>query len=74
MTMNQPEHILEGYIPENEFCDQLQISPRTSRNMRTRGEAPTYMTIAGRVFYSLAGIREWLINREKKPTRARQAA
>ena len=72
--MNKPEHILEGYITENEFCDQLEISPRTSRSMRARGEAPTYVTIAGRVFYSIAGIQKWLTNREKKPVRTGRAA
>jgi hypothetical protein len=71
MTM---QSILAGYTPETEFCQQLNISPRTSRNMRARGEAPTYITIAGRVLYSNAGIQEWLVNREKKPVRARRSA
>jgi hypothetical protein len=73
MTMDKPK-LLEGYTSEEEWCKQLGICKKTAQKMRDRGIAPPYVEIARQIFYSVAGIREWLANREQKPVRARRAA
>jgi hypothetical protein len=59
--------ILAGYLDEPEFCRQLNITPRTARNWRQRGDGPPYVQIGRDIIYPIDGFRGWLKKREIDP-------
>jgi len=57
--------ILQEYISESELVAGLDMKPRTIQRMRQRGDAPPYIVIARKIYYSREGTREWLKSRQR---------
>lgn len=49
-----------GRVPELDAAKYLGCSPRHLRRMRARDEGPSYETLAGRIWYSLDDLDEYL--------------
>lgn len=61
---------LAGYVPDVEMATIRNVSPRTLRSERQRGDGPPYVKAGKKIYYPLAGFREWLKSRERQPVRS----
>jgi hypothetical protein len=69
------QRLLEDYVPEEEYCKELDVSDRKARQDRQRGIGPPFVRIGRKIYYSRNGILEWLKSLEHRPVRSgRQAA
>jgi hypothetical protein len=64
------EDPLAGYAPEAEMARIRKKTQRTLRSERQRGEGPPYVRDGKKIYYSLAGFRDWLKSLERQPVRA----
>jgi len=62
---------LAGYLPEAELAKIRKLTPRTMRAERQRGDGPPYVKDGKKIYYPLAGFREWFKALERQPVRAR---
>lgn len=65
---------LAGYLPELEMAKICKVSTRTMRGERQRGDGPPYVKDGKKIYYPLAGWREWLKARERQPVRGPAAS
>jgi hypothetical protein len=56
-------NILQDYLAEQQLADELDVTLRTLRNWRARGEAPPITRIGLRIFYHRNDVRDWLRSR-----------
>jgi hypothetical protein len=61
---------LAGYLPEAGMAQARKLTPRTLRAERQRGNGPPYVKDGQKIYYPLAGFREWLKSRECQPVRS----
>lgn len=61
---------LEGYVPDAKMAELRGVTPRTQRAERQRAEGPPYVKDGKKIYYPLAGYREWLKSRERQPVRS----
>jgi hypothetical protein len=76
--LNSPEPIsiqnrlLGDYVTEEQMADARQVTRRTLRAERHRGEGPPYVKTSNKVLYSADGFRQWLKSIERRPVRERR--
>jgi hypothetical protein len=61
---------LADYWPDSEMAKIRGVTPRTQRAERQRGDGPPYVRDGKKIYYPLAGFREWLKAREHQPVRS----
>lgn len=61
---------LAGYVLDGEMARLRGVTQRTLRAERQRGDGPPYVKDGWRVYYSVAGFREWFKARERQPVRS----
>ena len=66
--------LLADYLSEHEAAPKLKQTVRTLRSWRQRGEGPPWTKIGRLIYYSRAGIGQWLKSLEHKPVRSSRAA
>lgn len=66
--------LLDDYFSEDEYCAEVDVTPRAARAQRAAGTAPPYVKLHGKIYYSRSGFREWLKAIEKRPVRTRKVA
>lgn len=66
--------LFEGWMPESEMAAQRDVTTRTLRSERRRGDGPPWVRIDKKIFYSIDGFREHLKRHERQPPRARKAS
>jgi hypothetical protein len=69
--MNTKSEFLGGYVPEPEFCQDLGISPRTSRRYRDQGLE--YTTAGGQILIHPDDFRKFLESRKRQRNPKRRA-
>lgn len=62
------EDFLKGLIEEPRYAKKRKCSVRTCQRDRLLGNSPPYVKIGRRVYYRLAAIEAWLLNREQSRT------
>ena len=60
---------LAGYISERGYARQRGISRRTAHRDRQLGDAPPFVVLGKKVYYRLAGLQQWLLEREQRADR-----
>jgi hypothetical protein len=60
-------NLLEGYISDEELCQQLDITDRTSRKWRQTGEGPPFVKVGHGIYYSIDEFQRWLKKRTVDP-------
>jgi hypothetical protein len=65
---------LEGYAPDAEMAKIRGKTVRTQRAERQRGEGPPYVKDGKKIYYSVAGYRDWLRACERQPVRGLAAS
>ena len=58
--------LLSDYYSDAEFCEQMDIMPRTSKRYRDERIGPPVTYIKGKPFYRKVSIRKWLLAKEGK--------
>lgn len=53
-------NIFEGYISREEYARQRGFSLRSEHKERARRAGPPFIKIGQKVYYSIAGIKDWL--------------
>jgi hypothetical protein len=71
--MNQ-QSILAGYIREDVFVADAEISKRTSARYRSQADGLPFLEFGGRIYIPIEPAREWLRSRVKRPNQRRKAA
>ena len=66
--------ILDGYVPEPEFCLKNHISSRTAARLRRQADGLPYTVWGGKVYIPIDEARAWLAARIKRPNPRRRAA
>jgi len=61
---------LAGYVLDDEMAKLRGVTQRTLRAERQRGDGPPYVKDGWKIYYSVAGFREWLKSRERQPVRS----
>jgi hypothetical protein len=46
-------------VPEGLFCQKCDITKRTAREWRARGDGPEYMRLGRQIFYRRSRIQRW---------------
>jgi hypothetical protein len=64
-TSDAETGFLGAYLSEREYARQRGISLRTAQRERKSGIAPPYVVLGKRKFHRLAGLRQWLLEREQ---------
>lgn len=65
--------VLDGYIPQEQFAKDLDVTKRTIERYRTQPDGLPYVRLGGRIFIPLDIAREWLQSRIKRPNQRRSA-
>jgi DNA-binding transcriptional MerR regulator len=58
---------LSGLVRRDEFCRQLDISPRTAREWAEKRYGPPVRRVGGRVYYAQAEIDAFLLEIRTRP-------
>ena len=58
--------LLNEYYTDAEFCEELNIKPRTSKRYRDERIGPPVTYIKGLPYYRKESTRQWLLSREGK--------
>jgi predicted site-specific integrase-resolvase len=66
--------LLAGYLHEDEVCEEMGITRRTTRRYRQCGEGPPYVRACGGIYYPEADFREWMRSGVQRPVRSRGRA
>ena len=66
--------LLEGYVPDAEYCEVRRISKRQAQRERAARAGPPWVRLGREIYYSIRGFREWLADQEIKPQRAPPAS
>ena len=66
------QNILSGYLSQDELAAQLGIAVSTLEKWRCEGLGPAYTRASRKPLYSIAGVQQWLRDREQKPPRERR--
>lgn len=54
------DRILAGYVPEEQFADELGVTTRTTRNYRRKPDGLPYALVGKRVLIPVAEGRDWI--------------
>lgn len=63
------QHLLNGYLDEEEYCRQRGISRRTAQRERRLRQGPPHTRLGSRVYYRIDAVRDWLTTQEVAPVR-----
>jgi hypothetical protein len=67
--------VLEGFVTEEQFARDNDVSVRTSRRYRLQPDGMPYVEWGGKIYIHLETSREWLLrSRMKRPNPRRKAA
>ena len=72
-TGTSEKALFADYWSEAEFANERNLSPRTLRSERARGEGAPYVVDGRRVYYPIEKARAWLLHKERTPVREPQA-
>ena len=53
------DNLFDELVPEKSFCREHQVTNRTARGWRERGQGPEYMRIGRSIFYRRSRIQRW---------------
>jgi hypothetical protein len=67
------DSILDGYVDEQQFAVNANISTRTVQRYRHQPDGLPYVMWGGKVLIPIDESREWLKSRIKRPNRRRAA-
>jgi hypothetical protein len=67
--MSDKPGLLEGYIPERQYCEEVGISLRTAQRHRRAGKSLPYVIIHRTPYYNVAKGRQHLASQEVEPVR-----
>jgi hypothetical protein len=70
---NEAAGLLDEYLLDEEMAEARGVARRTQRAERQRGDGPPYVRDGKKIYYHVAGYREWLKARMKRPVRGRVA-
>ena len=56
--------LLEGYVPEAEYCRVRRICRRQAQRERANCSGPPWVKLGRGIYYNIAGFREWLAAKE----------
>ena len=65
--------LLEDYLSEEQFAEELGVSTRTLRNWRQQRTGPPFVTIGKRIAYARTSGLAWVQSQEQQPLRKRSA-
>lgn len=65
--------LLSGYLTRCELAYELRCSQRTIARYEQQPNGLPYMIVAGRRFYEIKAVRDWLRNRTVHPNPTRRA-
>jgi hypothetical protein len=66
---SQPHKLLDGYLTEQEYADQRNVSLRTCQRDRALRQSPPYIVMGRDVYYRVDAVREWMLKNEQKNNR-----
>jgi len=68
--MSHVSRFLDGYILEKQWCEEVDITPRTSQRYRL-AESPglPYAELGGKIYIDIEGGRKWLAQRTHRRNR-----
>ena len=66
--------VLDGYLSRSEAARELRVGIRTLDRWRANRAGPPFVRVGRRLYYPVAGIREWLADREQRPEPTSQAS
>ena len=66
--------IMEAYLDRASLAGELRCSERTIARYENLPDGLPSTIIAGRKFYRVVAVREWLNRRERHPNKRRRAA
>lgn len=69
--------ILDSYYSDPDLAREMGVKTRTTKSWRDKRTGPPVTYIAGKPYYRIEAVRQWLLAREidpKKRTRRRGAA
>jgi predicted site-specific integrase-resolvase len=67
--MSEQSTILSGYLDQDELAAQLKVSASTLERWRCEGRGPPVTRLSRQPIYSIAGVQQWLKDREQKMPR-----
>jgi orotate phosphoribosyltransferase-like protein len=57
---NKPAALLEGFMSEEQFADELEVSVQTARRWQREGRGPQRAKIGKKVLYSRDAVLAWI--------------
>jgi hypothetical protein len=63
--------LLEGYIPEAEYCRARGVCRRQAQRERASRSGPPFVKVGRDVYYNVESFRSWLARKEIKPVARR---
>jgi hypothetical protein len=65
--MDDPENLLAGFMPAEEFEKQLNVTPRTRHRYQSLPDGLPFVIIGGRTFIPVKDAKAWLERRVRRP-------
>ena len=63
--------LFAGWIPEEEYRKQRNISKRQAQRERANRTGPPYTKIGRDIYYRVEGVHRWMVAREIQPVKSR---
>jgi hypothetical protein len=61
-----PAHVLDEYLTEGQFAEQIGRTVRTVRRWRSFKEGPSWVQLGRQVYYKRTTVREWFGSLERE--------